>query len=410
MQRAADPTPRRSAIRPGLGAIALVIALGAVATACASAGSGPSGGERSSPSVTQVGRSGSTTTPDDAPADDPATPELTSVVAASAHEPIDLVQRPGDAGHLWLAERAGRVRRLAIDDGGDTLSSTGDYSLEISSQTTTEAERGLLGMAFSPDGDLLYLSYTDPDGNSRVVSYEMDGAEIVTSSRTLVFAQDQPYPNHNGGHIAFGPDGKLWLGLGDGGAGDDPENRAQDPSTYLGKVVRIDPKTRDVEIVITGVRNPWRWAFDTDGSLWIGDVGQESVEEVDHLPAAQIDGANLGWSGYEGTEPHLDGDGRRPDDATPPVFQYRHADGNCSITGGFVYRGTAIPALEGAFVFADYCAGRVRAIRLGSDGKLAHEYDLGIDIENPVSFAQDQAGEPYVLSQGGTIVRLLPAD
>lgn len=366
---------------------------------------GSSGGAQSSPSVTQVGSTSSTAPGTGSDAE----PKVDTVVAASAHEPIELIARPGEQGHLWLAERAGRVRRLAVADGGDTLTATGDYKLDISDQTTTEAERGLLGMTFSPDGGLLYLSFTDLDGNTRVVSYAMDGTDIDTSSRKVVFRADQPYPNHNGGHISFGPDGRLWLGLGDGGAANDPENRAQNPNTPLGKILRIDPKTGATEIMVTGVRNPWRWAFDTDGSLWIGDVGQDHVEEIDHLPAASIAGSNLGWSGYEGKAPYLSGDGRRPEEATPPVFEYRHEDGNCSITGGFAYRGKAIPALDGAYLFADYCAGRLRAIRLHADGTLEREFDLGIDVDHPISWTQDPQGEPYVLSQDGTIVRLLPA-
>lgn len=386
------------------------IGIGLLATAvlagCASDGS--EGGAKSSPSVTQVGDGGTSTTVADGsePSDGPI---VDTVVAASVHEPIQLIQRPGDDGHLWLAERAGRVRRLTVGDGGSTLTPVGDYALDLSDQTTTEAERGLLGMAFSPDGGLLYVSYTDTDGNSQVASYEMAGDEVVTSTRTEVFSQEQPYPNHNGGHIVFGPDQQLWLGLGDGGSGDDPDNHAQDPDSHLGKMLRIDPQTNDVEIVASGLRNPWRYSFDTDGSLWIGDVGQNAVEEIDRLPAGQIDGANLGWSGYEGKEPYLDGAGRRPDDAIPPVFEYRHEDGNCSVTGGFAYHGKAIPALDGAYLFADYCAGRLRAIRIGEDGRLEQELDLGVDVDHPVSFTEGADGEPYVLSQDGTIVRLVPS-
>ncbi len=392
--------------RIGVVGVAL-LATGAIA-ACGSDGP-DAGGPQSSPSVTQVG-DGGTTPPDgsEEPAE-PADPVVEAVVAASVHEPIALVERPGDDDHLWLAERAGRVRRLAVGDDGATLTPAGDYVLDISDQTTTDAERGLLGMAFSPDGELLYLSSTDAAGDTSIVSYEVAGTEVVASSRSVVFSQEQPYPNHNGGHIVFGPDQQLWLGLGDGGAADDPENRAQDPDTYLGKMVRIDPATRQVEIVISGLRNPWRFSFDADDSLWIGDVGQNAAEEVNHLPADAIDGANLGWSGYEGAQPYLDGDSRRPADAVPPVFEYARDGGNCSITGGFVYRGRAIPALEGWYLFADYCAGHLRAIRLGEDGALDQELDLGIDVDRPISFAEDPDGEPYVLSQDGNIVRLVPA-
>jgi glucose/arabinose dehydrogenase len=389
-------------LRRRFGWIGVALLVAGAATGCGSDGSDGSG-PQSSPSVTQVG--GSTTAPE--PGEEPDDgPLVETTVAASVHEPIALVQRPGDDGHLWLAERAGRVRRLEVGDSGRSLSPAGDYVLDISDQTTTEAERGLLGLAFSPDGGLMYVSSTDLQGDTLVVSYEMADDGVVASSRSVVFEQEQPFPNHNGGHITFGPDDQLWLGLGDGGSADDPDNNAQDPASYLGKIVRIDPATGDAEIVVSGVRNPWRFAFDADGSLWIGDVGQNAIEEIDHLPADDIEGANLGWSGYEGTQPYLDGDGRRPEDAVPPVFEYSHDNGNCSITGGFVYRGEAIDALDGAYLFADYCAGRLRAVRLADDGTLDQELDLGVDVEAPVSFARDAQGEPYVLSQEGNIIRL----
>jgi glucose/arabinose dehydrogenase len=389
--------------------VSLAVVVAMATAACASDGS-DADEPQTSPSVTQVG-TGPTTTVDGSGGTDAGStgPLVETMVAASVHEPIQLVQRPGDDGHLWLAERAGRVRRMTVGQDGNALKATGNDALDISDQTTTEAERGLLGIAFSPDGGLLYLSYTNLDGTTRIDSYEMSGDAVEASTRTEVFSQDQPFPNHNGGHIVFGPDAHLWLGLGDGGSGDDPDNHAQDPASRLGKMLRIDPQTNDVEVVVSGLRNPWRFSFDTDGSLWIGDVGQNHVEEVDHLPKGSIDGANLGWSGYEGSKPYLDGDGRRPADPVPPVFEYTHDGGNCSITGGFVYRGTAIAALEGAYLFADYCAGRLRAVRLHDDGSLDQELDLGADIDHPVSFAADADGEPYVLSQDGTIVRLLPS-
>lgn len=388
--------------------ISLAVLVSLAAAACGSDGS-DAGGAKTSPSVTQVGKDATTTSQGTGePEDETSGPLVATVVAASVHEPIQLVQRPGDDGHLWLAERAGRVRRLEVGRDGDELTPVGDAVVDISDQTTTEAERGLLGMAFSPDGGLLYLSSTDLDGNTQVVSYEMSGDEAETSTRTVVFSQDQPFPNHNGGHIVFGPDAQLWLGLGDGGSSDDPDNNAQDPGSNLGKLLRIDPQTNEATIVASGLRNPWRFSFDTDDSLWIGDVGQNEVEEVDHLPKDSIEGANLGWSGYEGTAPYLDGDGRQSADAVPPVFEYTHDDGNCSITGGFVYRGEAIESLQGAYLFADYCAGRLRAVRLDEDGAFERELDLGVDVDRPVSFAADSSGEPYVLSQDGNIIRLLP--
>lgn len=366
-----------------------------------------SGGSPTSASQAGSGRT-STSTPGGAST--PLEPSVDAVTAATVDAPVDLVVRPGD-DHLWVAERAGLVRRLAVSDDGRALSPTGSPALDLTGATTTDGERGLLGIAFSTDGRTLFVSHTDRDGNSRLVSYNIDGDTVDTATRTVLLAVDQPFRNHNGGHVVLGPDGKLWFGLGDGGAADDPENRAQDPDTLLGKLIRLDPDGGEPEIMVTGIRNPWRFSFDTDGSLWIGDVGQNQWEEIDHLPADRIADANLGWSAFEGTHPNpnVDPDGRSGDNPTAPVFEYSHEGGNCSVTGGFVYRGEAIPSLQGAYLFADYCAGRVRALRLDDSGSLAAEYDLGIDVPTPVSFGADAEGEPYVLSGGGAIVRLVDA-
>jgi len=331
-----------------------------------------------------------------------------ATTAVELDEPIDLVTRPGD-DHLWVAERAGKVRRLAVTDEGRTLRPEGEAVLDITDQTTTESERGLLGIVFSEDGDTLFVSYTDLRGDTRLVSYAVAADTVDVASRKVLLEVDQPFSNHNGGHVVLGPDGKLWFGLGDGGSANDPENRAQDPDTPLGKMVRLDPEGSEPEIVISGLRNPWRFSFDTDGSLWIGDVGQNQWEEIDHLRADEIVGTNLGWSALEGTHDNsaVEPEGRTGVDPVPPVFEYSHDGGNCSVTGGFVYRGEEIPSLQGAFLFADYCAGRLRALRLDDNGSLAAEYDLGIDVSTPVSFGADADGEPYVLSGDGTIVRLV---
>jgi len=352
--------------------------------------------------------------------------EVSLQEVATLDEPTSLVVRPGDDDHLWASERAGTVRRLTRDGG--TYEADGEPALDISDDTTTESERGLLSIAFSADGDTIYVSHTNAGGDTRLDAYAMSGDAIDTSSKETLLAVDQPFSNHNGGDVQLGPDGMLWFGLGDGGAGNDPGNRAQNPDELLGKVLRIDPtKPADgkpysipegnpfadgggaPEIAIMGVRNPWRFSFDRENDdLWIGDVGQDQVEEVDHLPIAQALGVNLGWSGFEGTEAHLDGEGRRPAESVPPVFEYTHEDGGCSITGGYVYRGRAIEALEGAYLFADYCAAELRALVLGDDGQVADERVL-TDTESPISFAEDQDGEVYVLSQSGAVSRIVPA-
>lgn len=332
---------------------------------------------------------------------------------ASLEAPTMLLPRPDDPTHLYASERAGRIRRLTIGSQG-ALRVDDATLLDLTDQTTTDGERGLLSFAFSRDGATIYVSHTDEDGNTRLASYAMEGDEIDASTRKVLLAQDQPFANHNGGLVLVGPDAKLWFGFGDGGSGDDPNQRAQDPSTVLGKIVRLDPSGGKPEIVVSGVRNPWRFSFDTDGSLWIGDVGQNQWEEIDHLPADRIDGTNLGWSGREGTHsnsgvPDSERNRRTGTKPVEPVLDYSHDGGNCSVTGGFVYRGKAIPALDGAYLFADYCAGRLRAMTLGADGGLATEVDLDVDVPQPISFGSDADGEPFVLSQDGSVVRLVPA-
>jgi glucose/arabinose dehydrogenase len=409
------PTRRSSALAAAVG-----LSLASLGLAACGDGESTSGTPTSD---TQVGTGGSadgSTTvasgdTDPGSGSEPATtaasePSVDATIAAELDEPIDLRVRPGD-DHLWVAERAGTIRRLTVSDEGRSLEPDGDAVLDLSDETTTDAERGLLGIAFSEAGDTLFASYTNLDGDTRVVSYAVDGNVVDQASRTVLLALDQPYSNHNGGHLELGPDGKLWFGLGDGGSANDPQNRAQDPDLFFGKMLRLDPTGGDdPEIMVSGLRNPWRFSFDDDDNLWIGDVGQNQWEEINRLPADQIEGTNLGWSALEGTHQNtaVDPEGRTGEDPVPPVFEYSHDGGNCSVTAGSVYQGQAIPSLQGAYLFADYCAGRVRAIRLDGDGELLAEYDLDIEVSTPVSFGTDAAGEAYVLSGDGDIVRLVP--
>ncbi|MCU1374450.1 MAG: hypothetical protein JWO68_1736, partial [Actinomycetia bacterium] len=223
-----------------------------------------------------------------------------------------------------------------------------------------------------------------------------------------VLSIDQPAANHNGGNIIFGPDRKLWYGLGDGGGANDQFNNAQKTTDLLGDMLRFDPtSTARPEVVITGLRNPWRFSFDrATGDLWIGDVGQGTIEEVDKLAAGKIAGTNLGWPAFEGTN-RFRKDVAAPPGAVPPVFQYDHGEGQ-SIAGGYVYRGTAIPAVVGAYLFADTYTARLRAIVVQGTKTVAHR-DLGAVPGGLVSsFAQGPGGELYVLSLAGGAYRLDP--
>lgn len=341
--------------------------------------------------------------------------ELTE--AFTAEQPVAVIVQPG-TGTLHVVERAGFVRPVVDDVVGEPL-------VDISGDTVAEGERGLLGAAFSPDGERLYLSYTNRDGDSRLDEWTLDGGAIDAESRRTVLSQSQPFANHNGGHITFGPDGLLWYALGDGGAGGDPGDRAQDTTTLLGKLLRFDPAAQGDEaygipadnpyaggggrgeIAVLGVRNPWRFSFDREtGSLWVADVGQNEIEEVTALPAGEILGANLGWNRFEGSQPF---EGEAPPDVIGPTYEYTHAEG-VSITGGVVYRGEEIPGLRGAYLFGDLATAEVWALPV--DGtSVGERVDLGIGVDpgTLVSFAEDADGEVYVISIGGSVLRLSAA-
>jgi glucose/arabinose dehydrogenase len=337
-----------------------------------------------------------------------------------------LVTHAGDgSGRLFVVEQAGRIRVVA---DGRLLEQP---YLDISRRITAGGERGLLGLAFHPRfgaGDRrLFVNYTDGSGNTVVSSFLSTGpsAEAVDPGSEVVLLRiKQPYANHNGGVLAFGPDGFLYVGTGDGGSGGDPLDSGQRLDSLLGKILRIDVDGTDgrlayaippdnpfagrsdarPEIWAYGLRNPWRMSFDRrTGELWIGDVGQGSWEEIDRLGPSD-GGANLGWSRMEGR--HCYG-GRDCDPAAyvGPITEYSHAEG-CSVTGGHVYRGDRWPALAGTYLFADYCSGSVWGIASAAQ-EFAPPVSLLASGRNIVSFGEDEAGEIYIADiSGGGIYRI----
>jgi glucose/arabinose dehydrogenase len=343
---------------------------------------------------------------------------------ATVPAPMAMTTIPDVDDRAWVAGRDGRLHEIDLEAGGE-----GTPALDFSADVSTSGEQGFLGVATAPDGGHLYTSYTDLDGATRIDEYALEGDGIDESSRRQVLGLPQPFANHNGGNIAFGPDGLLYLGLGDGGSAGDPGGNGQDTTTLLGSVIRIDPTAQGdrsygspgdnpftdddgrTEIWLYGVRNPWRFSFDrATGDLWIGDVGQNEIEEIDVLPATAGGpagkGANLGWNLVEGSR---DFAGSPPPDHVPPVFEYDHGDGNCSVTGGFVYRGTAIPELTGAYLFGDYCVSEIRGLRVAAPGDLDERgFGIGVEAGTLVSFGEDAAGELYVLSAAGGIDRIVP--
>ncbi len=321
----------------------------------------------------------------------------------------------GPDGTLYLADRSGTVHALEPDGVGAPV-------VDLSDETTVDSERGLLGLAFAADGSELFVSYTDLAGDSVIEAFAVDDAGIDAERRRTVLTLDQPFGNHNGGDIRVGPDGMLYIGFGDGGGGGDPLDAGQDLTTWLGAMLRIDPSVdpyqvpgdnpfvgnddvRD-EIFAFGLRNPWRFSFDAEtGALWIADVGQNSREEINVLDPVADTGANLGWNLMEGTLPFA---GDEPEDHHRPVHEYDTTSARCAVTGGEVYRGEAIPELVGAYLYSDYCEGRVRALVV-DDGHVVDEGDLGVDAGRVVSFAADARGEVYVLTLEGQVWRLDPA-
>jgi glucose/arabinose dehydrogenase len=323
-------------------------------------------------------------------------------------QPVALAVRPGDPA-LYVAEQGGRVR--AIRDGAVDPNPV----VDLMGATTSSGERGLLGLAFSPDAAFLYIHYTDStNGDVHVDEYPAGGGR--GPGRSVLSIQHRDYGNHNGGQLAFGPDGMLYVGVGDGGGGGDPNGNAQNTGVLLGKVLRIDPPRGGTGYTVPpgnpfgnavwhyGLRNPWRFSFDrATGEMWIGDVGQGSWEEVDQAPAG-VGGRNYGWNGREGAHPYPGGVPAA--NAVDPVYEYSHGGGSgvCAVTGGYVYRGAKLPSLNGAYVFADYCVGRIWGFRSG-----AGRTDVGLSVPQLSSFGEDLVGELYALSLTGAVYRIDPA-
>jgi glucose/arabinose dehydrogenase len=340
----------------------------------------------------------------------------------SFDSPVHVTAPPGDDRRLFVVEQGGRIR---VVRDGRTL--PGSF-LDLSDRVSCCGERGLFSMAFAPNyaaSGRFYVSYTDRDGNSRIEEFRRASADRARpASRRLVLFQRQPEPNHNGGLIAFGPDGLLYVGFGDGGgAGDQHGARgnAQNLNTLLGKLLRIDPRAsgrrryrvprdnpfvgragRD-EIWAYGFRNPWRWSFDrSTGDLIVGDVGQSSSEEVTWTARDAARGRNFGWRVWEG---------RRRNTSEPasrlvfPQITYPTSTG-CAVTGGFVVRDPALAGWQGRYLYADYCNGVVLTARLGPGGA-SDRGPTGLRADELDSFGEDSRGRVYVVSRRGPVYRIV---
>jgi len=360
-------------------------------------------------------------------------PEPTAILQASFPDPAgyawDLIaqgfSRPllatnaGDgSGRLFVLEQGGVIR---IVQGRAILPNP---FLDITNQVGSGGnEQGLLGLAFHPDYEqngFFYVNYTDLNGDTVISRFQVsaDASVADSASEKILLQVDQPYANHNGGSLEFGPDGFLYAGLGDGGSQGDPNGNGQSLETYLAKLLRVDVNSGDLygipadnpfanggglpEIWAYGFRNPWRFSFDrATGDLYIADVGQNQWEEVDYLPAGSPGGANFGWNIMEGNHPYQ---GEATDGLTLPVTEYEHGN-RCSITGGYVYRGQALPAWNGVYFYGDYCSGEILGLVHNADDSWESRllYDTGFLI---TSFGIDEAGEIYVLDRSGGLYQL----
>jgi len=341
-------------------------------------------------------------------------------------EPIYVAQ-PASGGasgarDLYVVEKGGVVRVLREGE------LRGKPFLDISGQVSTGSEQGLLSIAFAPEygkTGRFYVDYTDVKGDSRIVEYRRSAEDPLVadegSAREVLFV-DQPFENHNGGLVLFGPDGDLYIGFGDGGSAGDPRRNGQNLGTLLGKLLRIDPRPSRgrpysvvpgnrirpgarPEIFAYGLRNPWRFSFDrAEGSLWIGDVGQDSQEEID-VAHPGVTGGNFGWSAFEGTARYNE-DETAPG-AIPPVHTYGRDQG-CSVTGGYVVRDRSLRSLYGRYLYGDYCEGQLRSF-VPADDRARDDRALGVEVPAITSFGEDAAGRIYVTSQTGSVYRLDPA-
>ena len=398
---------------------ATLVAVLALTGGCGGQDADPEPQDRPGPHTAPTSSGPAQATPS-APAGPPTQAQLDRVAVrldplARLREPVALAVATDDTT-LYAGERAGRVR--VIREGRLDPQPL----LDLTDEVSVQGEGGLLGMAIAPGGGQLYLSFTDRRHAVRLVGFALGAGGVDPASRREVLTVAQPSIRHHGGGIVFGPDGLLWLGLGDGSLGGDPADAAQSLAVLRGKLLRLDPSPNGgtgykvpatnpfvgrrgarAEIWAYGLRNPWRFSFDrATGELWIGDVGQHIVEEINRVAPGRAAGANFGWNRLEGRRRF---NGRPPPRAVPPVHQYNHDDGRCAVVGGHVYRGTQLRGLQGAYVYGDVCDGRIRALASTRGTPLRHR-DLGLRLPGLVSFAESHAGELYALSLAGGIYRL----
>jgi glucose/arabinose dehydrogenase len=383
---------------------------------------------------------GSASATDAAPAAS-GTPKLRLATVGRFDAPVHVLPVPG-TDLVAVVEKGGRVivaadmRCVDVDRCPDAPATKGDVIVDLRGEVSGGSEQGLLGMAFHPDwpeDSRIFLDYTDTEGDTHVEAWTLAAPTAPAAKARELLRIEQPYDNHNGGHLAFGPDGLLYIGTGDGGSGGDPEDRAQKADELLGKLLRLDVDGGDdergfaiptgnvddgaPEAWAVGLRNPWRFSFDAKtGDLWIGDVGQDSFEEVDAITRARLDESetpNFGWRLREGYGSFDDSGTTGPGERIEPVLAYGRDEG-CSVTGGVVYRGALLPKLVGWYGFADFCAADLRLVVAdglpGSQpGRGGVTWVSAPGAAQVASIAEVQGGELLVVSLDGAIRQVLPA-
>jgi len=350
------------------------------------------------------------------------------LVASGLSQPLFVTAPPGDVTRIFIVQKTGEIKIVKFG----TLLAT-DF-LNIHSQVSSGSEQGLLGLAFHPDyadNGRFFVDYTDVSGNTAVSEFRVSSnPDVAAATETMLLQVTQPFANHNGGEVTFGPDGYLYVGLGDGGSEGDPLGNGQNTSTLLGKLLRIDinsaspyssPPTNPFfgatpgldEIWAYGLRNPWRFSFDrVAGDLYIGDVGQNLWEEVDFQPALSSGGQNYGWNIMEATHCFNPPSGCSQTGLTLPILEYGHTDG-CAVSGGYVYRGCAMPDLRGTYFYGDYCSTFIRTFQVVS-GAATNQQDRtadlggGVTIGSISSFGEDARGELYICDLGGSVFKIVP--
>lgn len=349
-------------------------------------------------------------------------------VMQNLRRPLYVTHAGDGTERLFILEQGGIIYVWDADESNIFLDLTNLVTASANQRIITE--RGLLGLAFHPayaENGLFFVNYTDRAGHTVVAKYQVsdDPNFADFNSAEIIFTQLQPFPDHNGGDMKFGLDGYLYIALGDGGAAGDPLSAGQNPDLLLGSIMRLDvdveagyaipvdnPFADGVdgapEVWSYGWRNPWRFSFDREtGDMYIGDVGQNQWEEINFEPVDSVGGLNYGWNALEATHPFSGGS--IPDDVVMPIAEYNHSDGSCSVTGGYVYRGDAIPDLQATYLYSDYCSGIVRYAYRDAAGT----WQSGILLRTnmPISsFGEDEAGELYIVDYRGTVYKFVSTE